>query len=84
MKKITIVGFFAHNSNYNGGQENKTRAVYKILKERYGENQSEEIIKSTFEKSIKEDKKSPEVIAKEIKNMKFKTQMCARTIRNNI
>ena len=28
--------------------------------------------------------KSPEVIAKEIKEMKFKTKMCARTIRNNI
>ncbi len=41
-------------------------------------------LKKYVEKSIKEDKKSPEVIAKEIKKMKFKTQMCARTIRNNI
>lgn len=41
-------------------------------------------LKEYVEKSIKEDKKSPEVIAKEIKTMKFKTQMCARTIRNNI
>lgn len=41
-------------------------------------------LKEYVEKSIKEDRKSPEVIAKEIKNMKFKTQMCARTIRNNI
>lgn len=43
MKKITIIGFFAHNSNYNGGQENKTRAVYKILKEKYGESTIETI-----------------------------------------
>ena len=41
-------------------------------------------LKKYVEKSIKEDKKSPEVIAKEIKTMKFKTKMCARTIRNNI
>lgn len=41
-------------------------------------------LKAYVEKSIKEDKKSPEVIAKEIKNMNFKTKMCARTIRNNI
>ena len=41
-------------------------------------------LKEYVEKSIKEDKKSPEVIAKEIKQMKFKTTMCARTIRNNI
>lgn len=41
-------------------------------------------LKEYVEKSIKEDKKSPEVIAKEIKTMKFKTKMCARTIRNNI
>ena len=41
-------------------------------------------LKEYVEKSIKEDKKSPEVIAKEIKQMKFKTKMCARTIRNNI
>ena len=41
-------------------------------------------LKEYVEKSIKEDKKSPEVIAKEIKKMKFKTKMCARTIRNNI
>lgn len=37
-----------------------------------------------MEKSIKEDKKSPEVIAEEIKGMNFKTKMCAKTIRNNI
>ena len=41
-------------------------------------------LKEYVEKSIKEDKKSPEVIAAEIKTMKFKTKMCARTIRNNI
>lgn len=41
-------------------------------------------LKEYVEKSIKEDRKSPEVIAKEIKKMNFKTQMCARTIRNNI
>ena len=41
-------------------------------------------LKAYVEKSIKEDKKSPEVIAKEIKKMSFKTKMCARTIRNNI
>ena len=41
-------------------------------------------LKAYVEKSIKEDKKSPEVIAKEIKKMPFKTNMCARTIRNNI
>ena len=41
-------------------------------------------LKEYVEKSIKEDKKSPEVIAKEIKKMSFKTKMCARTIRNNI
>ena len=41
-------------------------------------------LKEYVEKSIKEDKKSPEVIAMEIKNKKFKTTMCARTIRNNI
>lgn len=41
-------------------------------------------LKEYVEKSIKEDKKSPEVIAKEIEKMNFKTQMCARTIRNNI
>ncbi len=41
-------------------------------------------LKEYVEKSIKEDKKSPEVIAKEIKTMNFKTKMCARTIRNNI
>ena len=37
-------------------------------------------LKEYVEKSIKEDKKSPEVIAKEIKKMNFKTKMCARTI----
>lgn len=41
-------------------------------------------LKEYVEKAIKEDKKSPEVIAKEIKTKKFKTTMCARTIRNNI
>jgi len=41
-------------------------------------------LKEYVEKSIKEDKKSPEVIAEEIKKMDFKTKMCARTIRNNI
>lgn len=41
-------------------------------------------LKEYVEKSIKEDKKSPEVIAKEIKTMNFKTKMCSRTIRNNI
>ena len=41
-------------------------------------------LKEYIEKSIKEDKKSPEVIAKEITEMTFKTKMCARTIRNNI
>lgn len=41
-------------------------------------------LKEYVEKSIKEDRKSPEVIAKEIKKMNFKTKMCARTIRNNI
>jgi IS30 family transposase len=41
-------------------------------------------LKEYVEKSIKEDKKSPEVIAKEIKTMNFKAKMCARTIRNNI
>ena len=41
-------------------------------------------LKEYVEKSIKEDKKSPEVIAKEIKGMNFKAKMCARTIRNNI
>ena len=41
-------------------------------------------LKEYVEKSIKEDKKSPEVIAKEIEEMPFKTKMCARTIRNNI
>lgn len=41
-------------------------------------------LKEYVEKSIKEDKKSPEVIAKEIQTMNFKTKMCARTIRNNI
>ena len=41
-------------------------------------------LKEYIEKSIKEYKKSPEVIAKEIKENQFKTTMCARTIRNNI
>ena len=41
-------------------------------------------LKEYVEKSIKQDKKSPEVIAEEIKVMPFKTKMCARTIRNNI
>ena len=33
-------------------------------------------LKEYIEKSIKEDKKSPEVIAKNIKKMNFKTQIC--------
>ncbi len=41
-------------------------------------------LKEYIEKSIKEDKKSPEVIAKEIEKKNLKTKMCARTIRNNI
>lgn len=41
-------------------------------------------LKKYIEKSIKEDKKSPEVIATEIKEKGFKTKLCARTIRNNI
>ena len=41
-------------------------------------------LKEYIEKSIKEYKKSPEAIANEIKEMKFKAKMCARTIRNNI
>lgn len=41
-------------------------------------------LKEYIEKSIKEDKKSPEAIAKNIKKKNFKTTMCARTIRNNI
>lgn len=41
-------------------------------------------LKEYVEKGIKEEKKSPEVIAEEIKEMNFKTKMCARTIRNNI
>lgn len=41
-------------------------------------------LKEYVENSIKKDKKSPEVIAEEIKEMNFKTKMCARTIRNNI
>lgn len=41
-------------------------------------------LKEYIEKSIKEDKKSPEVIAQNIKEMNFRTTICARTIRNNI
>ena len=41
-------------------------------------------LKEYIEKSIKKDKKSPEVIAKEIEKMNFKTKMCAKTIRNHI
>ena len=41
-------------------------------------------LKEYIEKAIKNDKKSPEVIAFEIKEKGFKTQLCARTIRNNI
>lgn len=41
-------------------------------------------LKEYIEKSIKKDKKSPEVIAKEIKDMEFKAKMSAKTIRNNI
>lgn len=41
-------------------------------------------LKEYIEKSIKKDRKSPEVIAEEIKVKDFKTKICARTIRNNI
>ena len=41
-------------------------------------------LKEYIEKSIKEDRKSPEVIAEEIKEKDFKAKMCAKTIRNNI
>ncbi len=41
-------------------------------------------LKEYIEKSIKEDKKSPEVIAKEIKEKDFKNKISARTIRYNI
>lgn len=41
-------------------------------------------LKEYVEKAIKEEKRSPEVIAEDIKEMKFKTTMCAKTIRNNI
>ena len=41
-------------------------------------------LKEYIEKSVKMDKKSPEVIANEIKEMNFKTKLCARTIRNGI
>ena len=41
-------------------------------------------LKEYVEKSIKKDKKSPEVIAEEIKEKDNKTKMCARTIRNYI
>lgn len=34
--KICIIGFFAFNSHYNGGQENKTRALGKLLIDKYG------------------------------------------------
>lgn len=36
-KKILIIGFFAFNTDYNGGQENKTRALADLLKKKYGE-----------------------------------------------
>ena len=35
-KKITIIGFFAYNTSYNGGQENKTRALKDLLADKYG------------------------------------------------
>lgn len=35
-KKIAIIGFFAYNTDYNGGQENKTRALAELLIEKYG------------------------------------------------
>ena len=41
-------------------------------------------LKRYIEKSIKKDRKSPEVVAYEIRQMEFKTKICARTIRNNI
>jgi len=41
-------------------------------------------LKEYIEKAIKEEKRSPEVIAEDIKEKGFKTKMCARTIRNNI
>lgn len=41
-------------------------------------------LKEYVEKAIKEEKRSPEVIAEDIKEMGFKTIMCAKTIRNNI
>lgn len=41
-------------------------------------------LKEYIEVSIKQDRKSPEVIAHEIKSMDFDSKMCARTIRNNI
>ena len=41
-------------------------------------------LKEYVEKSIKEDKKSPEVIAKEIKKMNFKTKMCGLFVRSFI
>ncbi len=41
-------------------------------------------LKEYIEESIKKDKKSPEVIAEEIKEKNFKTKICARTIRYNI
>ncbi len=41
-------------------------------------------LKEYIEESIKKDKKSPEVIAEEIKEKNFKTKICARTIRYDI
>lgn len=35
-KKITIIGFFAFNTEYNGGQENKTRALADLLSNKLG------------------------------------------------
>ncbi len=36
--RICVIGFFAFNSHYNGGQENKTRALGKLLTDKYGAN----------------------------------------------
>lgn len=34
--KIAMIGFFALNGKYNGGQENKTRALAELLQKNYG------------------------------------------------
>lgn len=43
-------------------------------------------LKEYIEKGIKEDKKSPEILLAQIKEygLKFKSKVCAKTIRNNI